>query len=224
MTKQKRVDVRDEQVLGCGDLGSAISRSAEPGRDYPPSVEGTAPDTAQRELVAERLFPPDWFDGNPKPCPGQAVVRYNGVMVETEQGLERIYLSRCSHCDKPLPPTLPSEPHTFIPLPPNAELAFIGGSKILIGVQNEPTASWGPWVAVLNGIADWSVTWHATRMSIQLGGLSRVVSPKMILTLCGRAVPCYQISRTSRLPPAIYDQNRFCESCSPGDSPVPRQD
>jgi hypothetical protein len=85
--------------------------------------------------VSVACSPPDWFDDNSKPCPGQAIVRYGGVVVETEQGSERSYLSRCSHCNKPLSPALPSEPHTFIPCAPAAELSFVV-SKVLIGVEN----------------------------------------------------------------------------------------
>lgn len=75
------------------------------------------------------------------------------------------------------------------------------------------------WIAVPygNGTTDHSVTWHTTPVPIKLDGMSNVVAPKTILTSCVKAVPCYQISRTTRQTPVIYGQDRFCASCTPGE-------
>jgi hypothetical protein len=72
------------------------------------------------------------------------------------------------------------------------------------------------WIAISDDPVSRSVTWHATPSLVQLDGMSNVVAPKTILTLCVKAVPCYQISRTSRQTPIIYGQDRFCGNCSPG--------
>lgn len=83
--------------------------------------------------------PPDWFDGTPKPCPGQAEVRYMG---QVDVDGDRLYVSRCSHCDKPVPPGLPSDPHTFIPCPPGAEFTFTEG-KYIYGIEPGPGDAFG---------------------------------------------------------------------------------
>ncbi len=69
------------------------------------------------------------------------------------------------------------------------------------------------WVAVPDdGRAVRTVTWHATREPIQLDGMSSVVSPERILTLCRETVVRYRISRTAQLLPEISNDH-CCMRC-----------
>jgi hypothetical protein len=74
------------------------------------------------------------------------------------------------------------------------------------------------WIAVFDDALDRSVTWHATHLSLQLDGMSNVVSPTTILTLCGRAVPCQQILRTLSITPKFANREHPCESCALGET------
>lgn len=70
------------------------------------------------------------------------------------------------------------------------------------------------WVAVPDdGVPGHTVTWHATREPVRLDGMSSVVSPEMILTLCREMRARHRISRTSQLLPVIYANDRRCMGC-----------
>lgn len=73
------------------------------------------------------------------------------------------------------------------------------------------------WVAVPDdGVPGHTVTWHATRAPVQLDGMSSIVSPLMILTLCRETFSCHQISRTllrTQLLPELYASDHRCTGC-----------
>jgi hypothetical protein len=73
------------------------------------------------------------------------------------------------------------------------------------------------WIALFDNEVDRSVTWHTTRVPLQLDGISNVTWPETLLTLCGRSVPRRRILRTSQLTPAFTNQDRPCRNCSPGE-------
>ena len=76
--------------------------------------------------------PPDWFDGNPKPCPGSGQapgVQFHGEVCDDG---ERKYLCRCPWCDKPQRPG-PMPDHTFIPV--RAEDITFATGRIMEGIE-----------------------------------------------------------------------------------------
>ena len=77
------------------------------------------------------------------------------------------------------------------------------------------------WVAVpIDVTVDRRVTWHATHEPIRLDGMSGVVFPELILTLCRASLERHQISRTAQLLPEISN-DRLCGCCVHPDLRVP---
>lgn len=79
------------------------------------------------------------------------------------------------------------------------------------------------WIAVPDdaaNVANRSVTWHLTREAIRLDGMSNVVSPELILTLCREALARYRISRTAQRLPEILNDRR-CACCTHPDLSAP---
>ena len=84
------------------------------------------------------------------------------------------------------------------------------GTLLVVGEPNQARQEEiSTWIAIFDAAID--VTWHATRAPLQLDGMSNVVSPETILTLCGRAVPRHQILRTAHLMPK--PANICCMHC-----------
>jgi hypothetical protein len=105
--------------------------------------------------------PPDWYDGKPKPCPGQAMVRFSG---ECAADGERTYICRCSHCDKPFPPGLPTGPHTFIPVRPE-DYTFKTG-KYFYGIEaEEMKPRQQPPSSMLYGVAPGPLPWPSGQVA-----------------------------------------------------------
>lgn len=88
---------------------------------------------AARELLAS--YPPDWYDGNPKPCPGSGRPVYISYHGECDSFGERLYRASCKECGQPFPPgTLPE--HTFMPMDVD-NVTFTQGS-VLEGIEITP--------------------------------------------------------------------------------------
>jgi len=82
--------------------------------------------------------------------------------------------------------------------------------------QKEPST----WIAVPDDVAARSVTWHVTRTTFQLDGMSNVASPETVTTLCCGEVP-HRIIRTSQLTPEHTNQDHLCGRCMNPDLCVP---
>lgn len=76
------------------------------------------------------------------------------------------------------------------------------------------------WVAVPDDAAGISVTWHATREHIRLDGMSNVVAPELILTLCRETPARHRIRRTAQVLPELVNDH-LCAGCAHPDLRVP---